>query len=236
MNKYSETFRTRESDFDTNGNIKPSSVLDIFQEIAGIHANLLGVGFGDLIKNDLLWVITKVKFEIIKSPEAHKPIVAKTWPLAPSRVSLQREYLIEDENGNALIKGTSEWVTMNLQTRKLVISNDIYPLDVFCEDKCFEERTRKIPDFEIQNDAKIIIPEFCDLDRNCHVNNIKYADYSMNMLCPKTEVKAFQIDFHREIQKGMPISLYMQQNENSVLFKGISESGEKMFSCSAILK
>ena len=63
MQIYSETFRTRESDFDVNGNIKPSAVLDFFQEIAGTHANLLGLGFDDLIENDLLWAIVKVKFE-----------------------------------------------------------------------------------------------------------------------------------------------------------------------------
>lgn len=237
MQIYNETFRTRESDFDMNGNLKPSAVLDYFQEVAGTHACILGVGFDDLLKNELLWVLVKVKFEIVSSPKAHKNIIVKTWPLAPSRVTLQREYLIEDEDGNILVKGSSEWVTMNAQTRKLVISNDVYPLDSFCEQKVFEDRMRKVPDFKDESYPKIIVPEFCDLDRNVHVNNIKYADFVMNMLCSEESmpVKTFQIDFHKEIYKGEQISLYMQKDGENALFKGVGGDGEKKFSCAVTL-
>lgn len=237
MQVYTETFRTRESDFDANGNLKPSSVLDFFQEIAGTHATQLGVGFDNLIKQDLLWALVKVKFELVSSPKAHKNIIIKTWPLAPSRITLQRDYLIEDEDGNTIAKGTSEWVTMNAQTRKLVISNDIYLLENFCEQQAFEEKTKKVPDFKPETDAKIIVPEFCDLDRNIHVNNIKYADFVMNMLCSNENsvVKTLQIDFHKEMYKGERISLYMQKNEETVLFKGVGEDGERKFSASVIL-
>lgn len=237
MQVYSEKFRTRESDFDVNGNIKPSAVLDFFQEIAGTHALILGLGFDNLIENDLLWALVKVKFEIIASPKSHQNVVVKTWPLAPSRIALQRDYLIEDEDGKVLVKGTSEWVTMNAKTRKLVISNDIYPLESFCEDRAFEDKIKKVPDFKLETNAKIIIPEFCDLDRNIHVNNIKYADFVMNMLCSEESVpvKTFQIDFHKEIYKGEKIHLYMQNDDHAVLFKGTGEDGEKKFSCSAVL-
>ena len=231
MKTYSETFRTRESDFDANGNLKPSAVLDFFQEIAGTHACLLGLGLDDLLKNELLWVV-------ISSPEAHKNIVVKTWPLEPSRVTLQRDYLIEDEDGNILVRGTSEWVTMNAQTRKLVISNNVYPLESFCEEKAFEDKMRKVADFKEETEPKIIVPEFCDLDRNIHVNNIKYADFVMNMLCSEKSapVKTFQIDFHKDIYKGERISLYMQESDDTALFKGLGEDGEKKFSCAVTLE
>lgn len=44
----------RNSDFDFYGKIKPSSVLDIFQEAATRHAEILGVGFSASIEKNML--------------------------------------------------------------------------------------------------------------------------------------------------------------------------------------
>lgn len=239
MNKiYTKNIELRTSDFDYREQIKPSAILDIFQEIAGAHATELNVGFSDLLEKKLLWVLVKVKFEIVKNPQMHKTVVAKTWPLAPGRVSLQREYLIEDNDGNTLVKGTSEWVTMDLETRRLVLSNDIYPLEEFCEDKMFLERTKKVQDFEIGAQKTIVTPGFCDIDENRHVNNTRYADYVINAYCPGEDEKivVFQLDFHREIIMGSTFNLYQSKQDNILLSKGVSSEGEKMFSCSVEFK
>jgi len=235
---FSREFYLRTSDFDLNKNIKPSAVLDVFQEIASVHAIELGVGFDDLIENQLLWVLVRVKFEIVKAPEIHSKIIAKTWPLPAGRVSLQREYLIEDEEGNPLIKGTSEWVTMHLQTRKLVQNGVVYPLEEFCEDKNFPEKTRRVSDFEANGEGIEIKPSFCDIDENKHVNNIKYADFVLNAYSPheNEKISLFQIDFHKEIKMGDSISVFLKNEEGALLAKGEREGGEKMFSCAVTFK
>ena len=232
---YSERFALRTSDFDMNGKIKPSAVLDLFQEVAGTHANKLNIGFENLIEKQLLWVLVKVKFEVVNDIKMHTAVIVKTWPLKPSRVTLQRDYLIEDENGNVLIKGTSEWVTMNIETRRLAISNDIYPLEEFCDDRAFEEKISKIPDFETQKENKIS-PTPCEIDINLHVNNIRYADYVMNLVGfdPQKDIKQFQIDFHREVKMQDNLCIKINEEEKTVLAKGISEENEKMFSCRII--
>ena len=237
MNKiYCETFALRTSDFDCYGQIKPSSVLDLFQEVAGAHANELGIGFEALLKKNLLWVLVKVKFKIEKEIKEHQRVVVKTWPLPAGRVTLQREYLIEDTDGNPLIKGSSEWVTIDSVKRRIVTPSNIYPLQEYCEERMFEEKFAKVSDFTSENAAYEITPAFCDLDRNGHVNNIRYADYVLNALEPQEQkIGEFQIDFHREIKKGNCVSLFLQQSENRLLAKGISESGEKMFSCAIVL-
>lgn len=239
MNKiYTKNIELRTSDFDYREQIKASAILDIFQEIAGAHATELKVGFSDLLEKKLLWVLVKVKFEIVRNPKMHEGVVAKTWPLAPGRVTLQREYLIEDKEGNTLVKGTSEWVTMHLETRRLVQSSDIYPLDEFCQEKTFEERTKKVSDFEANEIKMSVTPGFCDIDENRHVNNTRYADYVINAYCPDEDEKiaVFQLDFHREIIMGSTFNLYQSKQDNILLSKGVSMEGEKMFSCSVEFK
>lgn len=233
MNKiFSQEFQLRTSDFDCRGQIKPSAVLDLFQEVAGAHAIELGVGFDDLLKKELIWVIVKVKFRIENDIHEHQKVIVKTWPLPAGRVTLQREYLIEDENGKTLVKGTSEWVTVHSEKRRIVPPTNVYPLEEYCEDRMFEEKLAKVSDFTEPEIASEVIPQFCDLDRNGHVNNIRYADYVLNALKPKQEkIREFQIDFHREIMSGMKICVALGESETGVLAKGLSENGEKMFSC-----
>ncbi len=237
MNKiYCETFALRTSDFDCRGQIKPSSVLDLFQEVAGAHAKELGIGFEDLLLRNLLWVLVKVKFSIEKDIKEHQRVTVKTWPLPAGRVTLQREYLIEDMDGNTLVKGSSEWVTIDSVKRRIVIPTNIYPLEEYCEERMFEKKFVKVTDFTDETAVCEIIPAFCELDRNGHVNNIRYADYVLNSFEPQEQIiSEFQIDFHREIKKGNRVSLFLQKNENEVLAKGISETGEKMFSCAISL-
>lgn len=54
------------NDLDGYDYLKPSSILDFAQLVASKHAESLGMGFEDFIKKDLIWVVVRNYFEIIK--------------------------------------------------------------------------------------------------------------------------------------------------------------------------
>lgn len=60
-NIYQETKTIRAYDVDFNNKIKISSVFNLLQDVASVHADLLGLGFKDLYKLDLGWVLSWVK-------------------------------------------------------------------------------------------------------------------------------------------------------------------------------
>ena len=91
---WEKEYYLRASDFDKFNHIKPSAVLDLFQDAAGQNAEDIGVGFEEMIKRSYLWVLTKVKFKIILQPGIYQKVKIKTWPLAPNRMSYRREYCI----------------------------------------------------------------------------------------------------------------------------------------------
>ncbi|MBQ8869126.1 MAG: hypothetical protein IJ027_05350 [Oscillospiraceae bacterium] len=236
-NRYNFTLRLRASDFDCNRQIKPSAILDLFQEAAGAHAKELGIGFEDIIEKGLLWVITKEKFEVLKQPKMHSEVVVHTWPLEPSRVTFQREYLIESTEGEPLVKGTSEWVIVSAEKRRIVPVKDLYPLDSYVEDRMFEGKFTKATDFEAADFESRVTPAFCDLDMNCHVNNIKYADYVLNAIDLKgSKITFFQLDFHKEVKKDDEICLLIAEQGEQILAKGLNAVGEKMFCCEIKVK
>ncbi|MCH5212581.1 MAG: hypothetical protein J1G06_06180 [Oscillospiraceae bacterium] len=229
----------RLSDFDSRKKIKPSAVLDIFQEIAVEHAERLGIGMEIMLAKKLMWVLTKLKYQVVADPPVSSTIKARTWPLAPSKIGFQREYLISDENDNVLIKGSTEWVLMNSETRRFARVMDIFPDDWdYLEERNFPGKFGRAADFSESGDAYEICPGFSNIDVNGHVSNIKYADYTLDALNPGEDeyIDTFRIDFHREVQKDSRLMIYTAQGEDAVLAKGKSAEGEIMFSCEIYLK
>ena len=232
-------YTLRAGDFDRYDRLKPSSVLDLFQDAAGRHSEELGVGFSDMIAREYLWVLTRVKFKILSKVSRYQTVIVKTWPLEPKRLNYRREYAIEDLNGNRLVVGSSEWVIINSATRHFVSVPDLYSFDDgFYEEVMFEGKLGKLHDFEAEKPSYTVCAGFCELDINGHVNNTKYADYAMDAINPSSDdaVEEFQIDYRKEIMLGTPIEVYCQREENSVFAKGQNKDGDVMFMCKADFK
>ncbi len=235
MNSFFEKeYALRTNDFGSSNRILPSAILDLFQSVAGEHAAHLGVGYEKMTEKNLIWVMTKVKFEILSSPKKLTKVKVKTWPLKNGRVTFQREYLIFDEAGNILIKGSSEWVTIDTEKRKITAPGKLYNLcdDEFIEDKNFEGKFLKVPAFVSENEGVYISPRFTDFDVNGHVNNTRYADFILNAypLLKDKEISFLQIDYHLEIKDADSILINYKNFENEVLFSGISKDNQLNFS------
>ncbi len=231
---WEKEYYLRASDFDKFSRIKPSAVLDLFQDAAGQHAEEIGVGFEEMLKRSYLWVLTKVKFRIISQPDTYQKVKVKTWPLAPNRLTYRREYCIEDENGKRLIVGSSEWVVIHSEKRHFLSVPDLYPFtDGFHEEMMFEGKLGKVPDFDAEGTPRTVNAGFSELDVNNHVNNTKYANYVLDAINPSNanETDTFQIDYRKEVLQGTRLGIYHIWQNNTVLSKGQDENGDTMFAC-----
>ncbi len=236
---WEKEYHLRGSDFDTFSRIAPSAVMDLFQDAASCHAEELGVGFEEMLQKGRLWVLTRVKFEICAKTEPYGTVRVRTWPLKPNRFNYRREYCVEDLDGNPLIKGSSDWVVIDCAARKMVSAPDLYPFtEGFCEETMFEERLRKVGDFAQSGTPYRMRTAFCDLDRNGHVNNTKYAKFIMNALSPEKDavLKEFQIDYRKEVVSGEELQIYCTADEGQTLAKGLNAAGEVMFAAKMIFE
>lgn len=236
---WQDKYLLRAGDFDRFNRIKPSAVLDLFQDAAGRHAEEIGVGFKAMSARRFLWVLTRVKFKIIAPPDRYDAVVVKTWPLPPNRLIYRREYRIEDLNGNPLIIGSSEWVVLHSEERRLLSVPDLYPFtDGFNEEMMFEGRLLKVKDFEASGDPYKLRAVWTEVDVNGHLNNTKYANYVFDALSPSREIllEGFQIDYRKEVLEGGELNIYCAESENGILAKGNNAEGETMFTCSLEFK
>ena len=228
-------YRLRWMDFDKYGRMQPSAILDLCQDMATLHANELGIGHDRMVERGVFWAVIHAKYEVLKEPEHHQVVTVRTWPHTLSRFSFIRDYHLLDEQGELLVKATTEWVVMDIETRKFASVKDHYagPTD-FCEDRAFEKKPRKICGFEEGNRPVCTIePQFSDLDLNGHVNNARYANYVVNALNPTGEgfIKTLQIDYRHEVLAHAPLEMHTLVEDGHVLSKGINENGDVAFAC-----
>ena len=231
---WEKEYTLRANDFDKYNRIKPSAVLELFQDAAGQHAIELGVGFDEMIKRSYLWVLTRIKFKIISNPKSYQRVLVKTWPLEPNRLSYRREYSIENENGERLIIGSSEWMIIDSEKRCLISDPDLYPFkEGFNTEMMFEERLSKIKNFEGEGEPRIVNAGFSELDVNNHVNNTKYANYVLDAIVPSPDdiLDTFKMDYRKELMEGDLIEIHHKKEAGFALAKGLNKEGDTAFIC-----
>lgn len=216
-------YRMRTSDFDFNDYMKPSAILDYFQEIAGIHASELKLGFDEMIAKSQVWVLMRSRFTIIKSPKQNDEIIVATWPRKKGRIDFDRDYLIMNPQHEVLIKGSSKWVVINKGTRRIVRTEQVEYLGQYYDKQTYQENLEKLSfDFEKIEPSYSYLVQNDDLDHNGHMNNIRYATVIFNMLDVKIhyKIKDFEINYITEAKMGDTILVYHAKKEKYDYFYG----------------
>ena len=235
---FTRDFYLRASDFDRYDKITPRAILELFQDVAGNHAENMGIGFDSLIKNNLIWVIVRTKFTILKPLKRYSTVTVKTWPLKPQRFIFRREYLIIDDSGDIAVRGTADWMIIDSNTRSLTSANAVYPENaVYIEELALDEKLKKIKEIDGETSTLNVISGYNDIDLNGHVNNTKYADFAINAINPQNkEIVSFQIDYLKEVLNGEEIKLTAVSSDDKTVVKGENLDDEKKFICEVIFK
>ena len=228
-------YRMRWMDFDRYGRVQPWALLDLFQDLATAHAEELGIGRDEMIAQGVFWAVIRSKYEVLREPVPHQHVRVHTWPHTLTRFSFIRDYHLLDDAGDLLVKATTEWVLMDVQTRKFVSAKDYYTgSEDFLEQRAFPKKPRKAPGFtEGNRPVRSVVPSFCDIDVNGHVNNAMYARYVIDALEPEEAgaIKTFQLDYRQEARLGVPLEIHALAEEGRILLKGLREDGETSFCC-----
>lgn len=220
--EHSETFSIRQSDFDCNDKIKVSSILDFFQTVATNHAENAGLGYINLLEQKLLWMVVKVKFEIVCTLKPGDKITVRTFPHPKGKIDFVRDYFIYDEYGKLCIIGSSQWVQVDAEKRRIVrpsgdFDGKFVPESeyAFGGDKIKKPRSTSataLMDFIVRREH---------LDHNGHVNNIKYADFIFDAQSSDDGLlKSGTIEFVSEISLGQTVSISKENLEGVTVFTG----------------
>lgn len=226
MLEYRMDIELKPEDFDPKGQVRPGAILHFFQEVAACHAEEMGIGYEDMIKDDLIWIITKLRYRVL-APMSHEgSYYVVTYPREKRSRVCHRDYYIYDGGGDPVVIGSSLWNIINYKTRKLERINFEYQDEIYDKD-AFEDGFARLHMKEASDAGSYVITRE-DLDVNDHTNNSRYADLVQRTSGLDTP-REFLIQFSKETRLGDTILLSTEPADGGELICGRLDSGETVF-------
>lgn len=230
---YSKKYSITTDNLDYNDQLTPCAIFNYFQDIAGRHATLLNVGFDDLMANNCIWVVLRVKYEIVDNVKPYDDLIVTTWPKENGRIDYNREYKIQSTDNKDLIIGSSQWVIVDVNTRMIKRGNFIQFKGEFIDLYNFEKPLSKLIANDVEN-MEFICEEkipYSYLDHNGHMNNSRYAEiiYNALRLSKNEKIKEMQIDFIKETMLDETLKIYLKKIDNKYFVEGLNGKGFSSF-------
>ncbi len=230
LKTYSQEFRIASYQTDLTARIKPSAILEIMQEMAGAHAELLGVGRKRLDPMNLAWVLTRVEVRMTRYPLSGETIAVETFPMPNRRVFFPRYFIFRDAQGEPIGCAGSLWVVLDITTRKMANAAEIAPLLPDNSDLTAPMGMPSTVEEAVGEAVETLrLPVYTDLDVNGHVNNTRYLDWCCNALGIEVMrshvMKQFALNFNQEILPGQEVRTVLRREDAAFSFSGFE--GEK---------
>lgn len=201
--------------------ITNTAILNIFEDIAGMHAKIAGEG---LKTSSTTWVLTGYKVKINKRPEFEDRVTVYTWPTEMRNITASREFEIRNQENEVLIMGLSNWAHIDLATKKLSkITEELSKkYGVELNKTNFNElKLKKIPEPESYLYEKTYVIDCNWIDANEHMNNIYYMELAQMVLPEEVRnnenFSNFEIMYKKEIKYNDKIRCFVSKENSSYI-------------------
>ncbi len=219
---------------DAHAQLTTASTVAIMQDLAGRHAELMGVGFHDLKeKSGAFWVIIRTKIKVLRPARIYEDVIVETWPSKPSGIVCLRNYRISAPDGEVLAVGKNEWVVIDAESHKLRrLNSTCYPVDEeYSDEVTLDEPFLKV--YEAASQAEYVYTHrvrYSDTDHVRHTNNVAYirilTDALPSEYFEEHIITDFEIKYIHESREGEDISVYAKPTEDGYFLFGKNPSGE----------
>ena len=182
---------------------------------ASYHALSLGVGFPDLIKNNHIWVLARMAFEMKRYPKAKEDLVIETWVEGYNKHFTSRNMRMLTSEGEELGFCRTIWSILDFDTREPQdLTNYIGIANCAFESPCPIEKPGRIPSAN-DDDPEIFKVKYSDLDVNRHMTSSKYIEHMLDCFDLETFdnkiVGRFEIQYINEALYNEEIKIYKQK-------------------------
>ncbi len=223
-------FRVRSFDVAQNNKMTLTSISEYLQEVAGDHANTMGFGYRQVVLQQMAWVLSGIRIEVVRLPLWEEDIKIKTWLVENNRFTSRRDFQWYDQEGNVLINASTNWILLNTERRRPVsIDSMNFDVRLLPEQKATETGVQNLR-FKME-DASITEYQvrYSDLDMVGHMNNAKYIQllldyYSLDFHSNNT-IKSLDISFKAEAkyQDKLQFSVMEQQSKHMAELKRMDD-------------
>lgn len=226
MKELTTEYEISSSHVDCRMHYKASALMCDMQEAANKHASAIGFGYGDLIKDNCVWVISRIKARFLRAPLWEEKVRMTTWHKGMEGIFSLRDFEVRSAaDGSVLAAATSSWLIMDVASRKLIRADHLlqdkgiatmYPKNAL-EPTCGKLRT---PAGCSMVSSRTV--HFSDTDFNMHTNNSRYIDWALDCIgadiLKSGDIDEYQINFNHETVPGDTVDMYMAEKEGNGYF------------------
>ena len=220
MEIYEERFKVRTWDVDSANKLTIAAAYNYCQEVAGNHAQALGVG-GDYMKaNGIAWILSRMSAVLYTRPAQGETISLRTWPRGTERLFAIRDYELTNEAGVLVGSARSAWLIVDTTTfrpRRPEALAEGLPTNEGLDS--LPDGAQAIPSSESLEKTMDRTVAYSDLDYNGHMNNSRYAQWVQDAVDPELLSKAssirLDINYLAELKPGICAGLFGRRLEPS---------------------
>jgi len=235
--KYTVDTRIESYEVDGGKRLKPSSFMDLAQEMAYLAADAMGFGYDALMRDGTAWVLSRIRIIFHRMPLWREKVTISTWHKGVHGPFYLRDFTMDSEKGERLVSATSSWVVLDVESRGLVRTDRIIqmvPEDTICSDNAIETPAdRVVPPRGVElQDIGTHTVRYSDVDLLGHTNNTRYVTWAMDCIPyeflsehPSREVA---VAFNHETRPGAEVSLHTCEHEGSRFVEGTVD-GRQVF-------
>jgi medium-chain acyl-[acyl-carrier-protein] hydrolase len=189
-----------------------TSMMNYFEDIALIQSADCGIGIDYLNENKLAWVLYKWDIKIKKYPLYKQRVKVRTWAYSFVKFYAYRQFEVIDENGETIVTANSVWLLVNTEKKRPVKINERmyegYGADKNSADSFKIEKINSLSKIDSEKEFTV---RYSDIDTNRHVNNVRYAEWSIETvpmdIVLKYELKRIKITYKKETRYGETIKV-----------------------------
>jgi acyl-ACP thioesterase len=230
--RYEDAFSIASYEADFAGYLTLYALMNRFQELAGIHAAYLQVGYKTLKDARLAWILSRMKVQIYSLPRWGDTVHLATWPKGIDRLFALRDFCVTSDQGQTLVNATSAWLLIDTEKGRPRRIESL-PIDLH-----FPHALHALQDplDKIQM-PKEIVPVFekpvwlSDLDTNRHVNNAQYVKWVTDCFSDEhfrnRRITSLQINYLEETLLGDTVRLFKipaDVSASEYFLEGVSRS------------
>ena len=189
MKKGEYIFKVRSYECGVGAEASLPSICNYLQESASLNAEELGFSKSnfDAKGENVSWVLTRMAVKMIRYPKWEENVCVVTFPRGGRKIVAWRDFEIKGEDGQIIGLATSEWMLIDLSTRKIVpIPQSVLDaapvgLESVLGPEPFSARLRYV-EAEQGEFKESFKAQHSHIDLNGHVNNVHYVEWLLEPL------------------------------------------------------
>ncbi|HKJ42037.1 MAG TPA: acyl-ACP thioesterase domain-containing protein [Sunxiuqinia sp.] len=240
MEKFIQKITIRSYQTDLHAQASITALFNYMLEAAWAHAQEMKWGYDELKNNHLFWVLSRLYLKIEKYPSWQDEITLNTWSSGTDGMYAYREFVLENDNHEVLLRCSTAWLILDLETKRIYKLRkyiDTFPR-LKDEEAC--RKPKRIKPLDHYENLSFSPVRYSELDVNKHFNSVKYLervidDFESEFL-DRHELASLEVNYLKEGMAGDFLAIDTQKLDDGNCLSTVVRESDGVDLCTMITK